>query len=111
MNPVRVTLIWNEREAETKDKVFIDLYLDEHKKCHEELTFLGWSTADNNPYPFLLFKDGKIDYGAGYETDEERFGLTNLRPRPIEIGEYANFTLGGEEYTYRIIKIDPLNKL
>jgi hypothetical protein len=48
--------------------------------------FLGSLKQDDALYPFVLLGEGQLDFGSSFEDASDRYGRTNIRTRPIEIG-------------------------
>jgi hypothetical protein len=73
--------------------------------------FLGSLKQDDALYPFVLLGDGQLDFGSSFEDDTDRYGQTNIRTRPIEIGALfsTKMTIGDpprlRESTYQITQI------
>ena len=38
-------------------------------------------------YPFVLLADGRIDFGSDYPDEDVRFIRTDIRERPVRLGE------------------------
>jgi hypothetical protein len=81
----------------------LDLIVDESKVPLTRVPFFGlagrWKQGGEN-YPFVLYQDGIMDFGAGWDEDS-RYYKTNIREKAIIVGEY--FTIDdGEEDTYRV---------
>lgn len=63
-------------------------------------------------YPFVLLADGRIDYGTDYP-DELRFIPTDLRDRPVRLGELMATEERDDDgapkpWLYRCIRLDPV---
>ena len=100
---VRVTFNGEEGEG-----MHIDLVLSGAQvKRGGEYFGVWFDTVDNQRCPFVLTKDGQIDYGAGYE-DEDQFYGTNLLEAAFSEGATVTCKLEGEEIPYKITKITPL---
>lgn len=63
--------------------------------------------------PFALLADGRIDFGCDYSDEDVRFIQTDLRGRPVRLGEEMSTRERGEDgrfgsWTYRCIRLDPV---
>jgi hypothetical protein len=67
----------------------------------------GQPEEDGQCYPFALVPDGSIDFGAGHDEDE-RWWKTDLLQHKIEMGTTFKIQQGGQEFEYRIVKVDLL---
>jgi hypothetical protein len=71
-----------------------------------------WERREEDFAPFVLGADGKVDFGSGYDGDNQRYYLTNLRTISIQYG--APFQLEKEDDRrdvkyYRISRIFTLS--
>lgn len=91
--------------------ITFDAVLDNEKIAGElSLGFQGKLNGEAL-HPFVLRRDGRMDYGSLLEDDRERFGRTNIRDRRIRLGEVITVIEHDEdvrldrEYTYKIRQI------
>ena len=91
--------------------ITLDIILDRDRRSRPKLAYFGiWGAiGSDDPMPFVLSKDGSIDFGSGFENDE-RFAKTNLLNKVIQTDEYFTFVKGDEELTLRIVKITDLTE-
>jgi hypothetical protein len=66
--------------------------------------YAGWVTENDDVYPFILWPDGRVDYGA-YGAEHERNIRTNLMDIAIEVG--VTFLIN-QAIEYKITQVDPL---
>jgi hypothetical protein len=61
-------------------------------------------------YPLVVEKDGKIDYGRGFDAPaNERYGSTDLRQGQIQVGRIIHINASNYgDLLYRISRIVPL---
>ena len=97
--------------------ITIELGLDNGKMEDKKVFFgfLGALRDDSELYPFIVYADGRIDFGS--DNDESfRYGRTTLRERKIEVGTLFSVDVAyGEplrhkEFTYEISQIVDLLK-
>ncbi len=80
----------------------------------ERTAFFGFTgQMASSFYPFVLLADGRIDFGSDYADEEVRFIRTDLRERPVRLGESMTTQERGEDgrfegWTYRCIRLDPV---
>lgn len=86
-NVVRIV----ERTQKPDEELNITLEVRVNKKRIENkmvfFGFLGSLKDDENLLPFVLHRDGQLDFGSLFD-DEDRFGRTNIHERPIELGTF-----------------------
>jgi hypothetical protein len=110
-------------ESEGRDDYTFDIQVEAENKPVGGIPFFGlWGqfSDDQNCYPALLRKDGQIDLGNYEHLDprewnrDDRFQRTNLRDRPMVLGEFVTFWIHDhdsnqeEAYTYKISHIHKL---
>lgn len=101
---VRVTLAGED----PSEGMHIDLVLSGAQiKRGGEYFGVWFDKSDNTRCPFVLNSNGQIDYGAGYE-DEDQFYGTNLLEAAFSEGAVIKCELEGEDIPYTIVKITPL---
>ncbi|MGE0533260.1 MAG: hypothetical protein AB7G40_16745 [Hyphomonadaceae bacterium] len=66
-----------------------------------------FDTSDGSKCPFILNTNGEIDYGAGFEEEDQIYG-TNALDIAITEGATITCTFEGEGVSYQIAKITPL---
>jgi len=87
--------------------ITVDAFLTEEGVPTDRMTAFGarGGIAKNseNIEPFLLFKDGSLDFGTDWDVEDRDFHL-NMRGqgRAIREGELFTFTGPGEEIIYRV---------
>ncbi len=64
-------------------------------------------------FPFVLLADGRIDFGSDYADEEVRFIHTDIRERPVRLGELITTQEKGDDgrfmpWSYRCIRLDPV---
>ena len=106
---VRAVYRWTGGEDTT---VTFDLALTGDRVVERVLFFGHTGQVGVAFYPFVLLPDGRIDYGTDY-ADEVRFIQTDLRERPVRLGESMTTQERGEDgrfeaWTYRCIRLDPV---
>lgn len=90
--------------------ITVDLFLTEDGIPTTKMTAFGvmggMAQDSQNIQPFLLFKDGSVDFGTDWD-DEDRNCTFNLRDngRAIAAGELFTFNLSGDEITYRVTQL------
>jgi hypothetical protein len=91
--------------------ITFDLVLAEDKIVERAVLFGFTGQVPSSFYPFVLLADGRIDFGSDYADDEIRFIQTDLRERPVRLGEVMTTQEKGEDgrftgWTYRCIRLD-----
>src|SRR5579872_7474347 len=51
------------------------------RRLDSKMIYLGWSGPLKDSYPFVLMRDGRIDYGCEFDPLLYRFSQTNLYER------------------------------
>ena len=80
----------------------------------QRTAFFGYTgQMPSSFYPFALLADGRIDYGSDYADEDVRFILTDIRDRPVRLGELMTTREKGDdgrftEWSYRCIRLDPV---
>ena len=78
----------------------------------ERTVFFGFTgQMPSSFYPFALLADGRIDFGSDYGDDEVRYIQTDIRHRPVRLGELMTTREKGDDglftdWTYRCIRLD-----
>ena len=102
---VRVTFEGGEDPTEG---MHIDLVLNGATvKKGSEYFGVWFDTSENTRCPFIVNGQGQLDYGAGYE-DEDQFYGTNLLSANIAEGAVITCQFEGEDIPYKIAKITPI---
>jgi len=93
--------------------ITVDLFLNDSGVSTDQMTAFGArggvSRSSEEIGPFLLFTDGRLDFGTDFD-DEYRDCHLNLRGsgRVIKQQEYFTYIGEGEEITYRVTQVvDP----
>ena len=102
---VRVSLVQIDDANET---IELDLVLAGGRP-KRGLDFFGVyvDKSDNTRCPFIVGSDGRIDYGSGFEGDDQ-FYDTDILSKTFAQGEHVTVRYEGEEFDYKITKIAPL---
>ena len=107
---VRAVYRWTGGEDTT---ITFDLALSGDRVV-ERTAFFGYTgQMPSSFYPFALLADGRIDYGSDYADEDVRFILTDIRDRPVRLGELMTTREKGDdgrftEWSYRCIRLDPV---
>ena len=103
---VRVNLVQIDDANEVID---IDLVLAGGKP-KRGLDYFGVYTdkSENSRCPFIIGGDGRIDYGSGFEGDDQ-FYETDILNKTFAVGEHITCRYEGEEFDYKITKVTPLS--
>ncbi len=102
---VRVTFASGE---DPNEGMHIDLVLNGAQvKRGTEYFGVWFDNSENTRCPFVLNRDGQLDYGAGYE-DEDQFYGTNLLEAAFSEGATVTCRFEDEDIAYKIAKITPL---
>lgn len=100
---VRVTFNGEEGEGMQLDVVLNGAQV----KRGVEYFGVWFDNVDNTRCPFVLNRDGQLDYGAGYEGEDQFYG-TNLLEAAFSEGATVTCKFEGEDISYKIAKITPL---
>lgn len=107
MRYVRAKIV--RRDRPTERPYIFDLLIDHNDRVMGSWPIYGIHGDDLGQarFPFVLSKEGKIDFGLHYDDKPsivgERFESTNLRDRAIHVGEYITvWDWNDEEWTYRV---------
>jgi hypothetical protein len=95
-------------EAENlEDQLMLDVIIDSESRLilgtHPIFGVYG-PPRGGETFPFIMRMDGSLDFGAWAEP-EDRFEQTNLRERPIRVGEYATYEARGDEWICRVVEV------
>ena len=102
---VRVTLVQIDDDNETID---IDLVLSgDRAKPGQDYFGIYTDKSDNSRCPFVLGRDGRIDYGSGFAEDDQYYN-TNLLQQAFAVGASITCSYEGEDFDYKITKVTPL---
>ena len=105
---VRAVYRWTEGEDTT---IAFDLVLSGDRVV-ERTAFFGFTgQMPTSFYPFALLPDGRIDFGSDYADEEVRFIRTDIRDRPVRLGELMTTQENGDDgrftaWSYRCIRLD-----
>lgn len=100
-------------DAENYDRTWnitVDLFLDEAGVSTDRMTAFGArggiAPSSDEIEPFLLFKDGTLDFGTDHDDEYQNCHL-NLRGsgRPVQQNELFTFRGHDEELTYRVTQV------
>ncbi|MCL6286189.1 hypothetical protein M3P21_22100 [Ruegeria sp. 2012CJ41-6] len=105
-------------EEKTGDlNLTMDLCLDAEDKPIFKLPLSGYtgkpSAGQPDLQPFILYKDGTMDYGDDsedpHENDDDRFEKADIfaEHRKIRANEYMNVVSEGENHLYKVSSINP----
>ncbi|MDF3604864.1 hypothetical protein PE067_01040 [Paracoccus sp. DMF-8] len=104
-----------EGDSET-DPISLQLWLDKAgQPLARGTTFgvVGGLAPGSEPIiPFVLFKDGTIDCGSGYEETDGRYGKANFYEQNRIMERGALFTIDWQEdgaHTYRVLSVTSLS--
>jgi hypothetical protein len=105
MSAVRVTF---QRNDDTNEGMHIDLVLNGAQvKSGMEYFGVWFDNSEGSRCPFILNRDGQLDYGEGYAEEDQFYG-TNLLTSSLTEGAAATVTYEDEVIGYKITKITPL---
>lgn len=110
----RVCLVpTNKNEYDEEWNIAVDLFLGEGNIPTDRMTSFGSMGGLTEQAmciePFLLYRDGKLDFGTNFEDADQNHKL-NIRGsgRAVNVGELFTYTNSEEEITYRVTQIvDP----
>ena len=102
---VRVSLV---QIDDANELLEIDLVLA-GGRVKKGLDFFGvyLDKSDNSRCPFVIGNDGRIDYGSGFEGDDQ-FYETDILNKTFANGEHITVRYEGEDFDYKITAITPL---
>ena len=105
---VRATL----RYVEDDSPIVVDLIIDSNGRVIGDMFMFGAVGEPNLPdyYPFMLDKQGRLDYGNtwAYDDPDERYGWLNIVEKVVRVGEYCTLTDNEGDHTYLIDRIDQI---
>jgi hypothetical protein len=102
---VRVTF---QRNDDANEGMHVDVVLSGTQlKRGQEYFGVWFDNTEGTRCPFILNRDGQLDYGAGYE-DEDQFYGTELLGLNYAEGAGVTVTFEDETIGYKIAKITPL---
>lgn len=105
MSAVRVTF---QRNDDANEGMIIDVVLNGTQlKSGTEFFGMWFDNSEGSRCPFILNRDGQLDYGEGY-ADEDQFYGTNLLTSAFSEGGSVTVTYEDEVIGYKITKITPL---
>jgi hypothetical protein len=90
--------------------ITVDLFLNENGTSTDKMTAFGArggvSPSAEEIEPFLLFTDGTLEFGTGWDEEQHDCHL-NLRGegKVIKAHEYFTYSGEGEEITYRVTQV------
>lgn len=105
---VRAVYRWTGGEDTT---ITFDLALSGDRVVEKAVFFGFTGQMPASFFPFVLLADGRIDFGSDYADDEVRFIQTDLRDRPVRLGELITTQEKGDDgrfgpWSYRCIRLD-----
>lgn len=105
MSAVRVTF---QRDDDANEGMHIDVVLNGAQvKKGSEYYGVWYDKTEGTQCPFILKSDGQLDYGPGYE-DEDQFYDTTLLNANFATGSPVTVTFEDEVIGYKISSITPL---
>lgn len=102
-----VPVVSEDKDDEIDNQILIDLVIDpEANRALGSQPCFGiyGSPVRDDCYPFLLLKNGDVDFGSNCDASV-RFERLNLRDRPIRIGEVVTYASDSEEWCCKIVSI------
>ena len=97
-----------QRNDEASEGMHADLVLvGSQLKQGAEYFGVWFNNSEGTRCPFVLNRDGQLDYGAGYEDADQFYGTTLLTASYAE-GAGITVTFEDEAIGYKIVKIAPL---
>lgn len=108
-----VPLTSEDKDEEIDNQIMVDLVIDpEMNRALGSQPCFGiyGSPVRDECYPFLLLKNGDMDYGSNCDA-RFRFEKLNIRDRPIRIGEVVTYANDSEEWCCKIVSISPADEL
>jgi len=91
------------------DPICFDAALNDKQKIAGKWFIFGLfgNIADKSTwYPVVCRVDGTIDFGAGYEDDEDRWARTNIREKIIRIGNAVSIWVErDQEFLFYVSKV------
>ena len=105
MSAVRITF---QRDDDANEGMHIDIVLNgaEVKKGTDYFG-VWYDKTEGTQCPFILNGSGQLDYGPGYE-DEDQYYETNLLTSSLTPGSPVTVTFEDEVIGYKIASITPL---
>ena len=106
---MRVCLETADSDYDAEWNITLDLMLSEDGRPSSRMTSFGvrggMAKKSSCIEPFLLFADGRVDFGTDFNDDTRELKTNFFSGKAIAVGEY--FTVGDEEetVTYRVTKI------
>ncbi len=106
---VRAVYRWvdDENTSFTFDLILVD------ERIASKNTLFGFKGSLPSSFsPFVLFPDGRIDFGSDWSVADGRYIQTNIRDRPIRRGELMTTKEPDDdgrfkEWTYRCVRLEP----
>jgi hypothetical protein len=89
------------------DPITVDLFLDDSRHVVHKFPTCGWwgkLKGTDDLMPFILFPDGKMDFGTGFDEDD-RYHRTNLQSKRLEVGEYVTVTHEFGEHCFAVKQV------
>jgi hypothetical protein len=105
MSAVRVTF---QRNDDANEGMHIDIVLNGAQvKKGTDYFGVWYDNTEGTKCPFILKTDGQLDYGPGYE-DEDQYYDTTLLDTNFAPGSSVTVTFEDEVIGYKIASITPL---
>lgn len=98
------------------DPYVFDLYINGAKAGRDRWFFGYYGVVGKDMYPFVLYKDGRIDFGSTLPS-RERYGFSNILDIDIELGsklliqETSTGSRKPSDYMYRVASINDLDPM
>jgi hypothetical protein len=115
---VRIVLVATSPEQSGNERVFLDLILNPDNTANPKFPTYGFSgdgfprpTPQPTVKPFILYADGKMDFGEDATTPDDNYGDrfdtcdVYSRQRIVTVGGYICI---GEEHDYQISNVTEL---
>jgi hypothetical protein len=86
--------------------------LDERNRIVGSHSLFGvygdWHRKDEEFSPFVLGPNGEIDYGTGWDYENERTAHIEVRDVPIIVGQLFQYMSKSGDHKYRIVSVTEL---
>ena len=109
MPMMRVCLEPTDSDYDAEWNITLDLTVSDEGQPSPRMTSFGvrggLASTSSSIEPFLLFGDGTIDFGTGWEDDERELRTNLFGGTAIRVGEYFTIGDGEEAVTYRVTRI------
>lgn len=105
---VRVLAVSSPQDDDVPYLFDITIGADDEVKSKNMTFGLHGHFRGRHVFPFFMDSKGMIDFGSYAEVDRMR--STNLHHKVIRVGELFTIKDGQKETTYKITRIDPLDR-